>query len=421
MSRKIILQTVAVLAVIAILTVIIYNLPPVHDRFAWRVELIVTYIRGVISPIESQPVPQESGPADASIAVMPPTPTPRPTLAPTFTPTPGPTATPQPTPTPIPNSVSLAQPAYEKQDWNNCGPATLTMYMRYWGWEGDQFDIADIVKPRREDRNVNVEELQYFVHNYAGWLSYQFRVGGDIEILKKLLAAGFPVMIEEATPLERGYWPKDDKWAGHYLLVTGYDDSTQNFEVVDSYHKEVTTNSYEMLEENWQTFNHVFILVYPLEREETIISILGSEWDPDVNRQAALDESQAATVGDPENAFAWFNYGSNLVYFERYGEAALAYDQARAIGLPQRMLLYQFGPYFAYFHSSRTSELLAVSDYVITMPSRPDSEEAFLWHGWGLYRNGDRSGAQRDFQAALKANSQYYDAQYALDFLAQNP
>lgn len=420
MTRKTILETAAVLAVILILTVIIYNLPPVHERFAWRVELVVTYIRGIISPIESQPAPQEAGPTVGARVVMPPTNTPHPTKPPTAT-QPGPTSTPMPTPTPIPGQISLAKPAYELQDWNNCGPATLAMYLRYWGWEGDQFTVSDVVKPMREDRNVNVEELQYYVRNYAGWLNYEFRVGGDIEVLKQLLAAGIPVMIEEATPLEKQYWPNDDRWAGHYLLLTGYDDSAQHFEVVDSYHPEVGVNSYEMVEENWQTFNHVFIVVYPTDRHAAVQSILGAEWDMDVNRQTALEETQDATVNDPENAFAWFNYGSNLVYFERYSEAALAYDQAREIGLPQRMLLYQFGPYFAYFHSARTEDLLAVTDYIINLPSRPDSEEAYLWHGWGLYRDGDRNGAYEDFQAALEANPLYYDAQYALDFLAANP
>jgi hypothetical protein len=33
-------------------------------------------------------------------------------------------------------------------------------------------------------------------------------------------AAGFPVMIEETFMMEESYWPNDDRWAGHYLLVT---------------------------------------------------------------------------------------------------------------------------------------------------------------------------------------------------------
>jgi hypothetical protein len=46
---------------------------------------------------------------------------------------------------------------------NNCGPASLALYLRYYGWQGDQFTISELLKPRREDRNVNVEELVYYV------------------------------------------------------------------------------------------------------------------------------------------------------------------------------------------------------------------------------------------------------------------
>lgn len=119
------------------------------------------------------------------------------------------------------------------------------------------------------------------------------------------------------------------------------------------------------------------------------------------------------------NAFAWFNAGSNLVYFQRYAEAAQAYDQARAIGLPQRMLPYQFGPFFAYFHSFRTDNLMALVAHALKVTR--NSEEALLWRGWGLYRQGDAQGAIADFRAALEANPNYTDAQYALEFVGAKP
>jgi len=107
------------------------------------------------------------------------------------------------------------------------------------------------------------------------------------------------------------------------------------------------------------------------------------------------------------------------VYFERWGEAANAFDRARELGLPQRMLRYQFTPFFAYFHTRRIEDLLALSEYALKIT--PNAEEALLWHGWGLYRNGDTSGAIGKFQAALKENPNYSDAQYALNFVRQNP
>ncbi len=293
------------------------------------------------------------------------------------------------------------------------------MYLRFYGWQGDQFDIAAVLKPERDDRNVNVDELTYYVHNYAGWLRAIYRVGGDLETLKKLLAAGIPVVIEESFYFDEPFWPNDDLWAAHYNLITGYDDSTQTFTGQDSFRGADQQIPYQTLQEYWQSFNHVYLIVYPPALEEVILAILGPDWQADANRQRALERAQAETVSNPTNAFAWFNLGSNLVYFERYAEAADAFDRARELGLPQRMLRYQFSPFFAYFHTGRVDDLLALSEYALKVT--PNAEEALLWHGWALYRKGDTAGALADFQNALQQNPGYQDARYALDFVRANP
>jgi tetratricopeptide (TPR) repeat protein len=244
-------------------------------------------------------------------------------------------------------------------------------------------------------------------------------VGGDLELLKQFLAAGIPVMIEESFYFEEPYWPNDDLWAAHYNLLTGYDDATQTFTGQDSFYGPDQTVDYQTLEEYWHSFNHVYILIYPPTLEETVKSILGEDWDVDVNRQNALDKAKAETASDPTDAYAWFNLGTNLVYFERYQDAAQAFDKARQLGLPQRMLRYQFTPFFAYFHARRIEDLLALTEYALQIT--PNAEEALLWHGWARYRSGDTPGAIEDFRAALAENPNYADAQYALDFVRENP
>jgi tetratricopeptide (TPR) repeat protein len=174
--------------------------------------------------------------------------------------------------------------------------------------------------------------------------------------------------------------------------------------------------SYAMMDEYWQPFNRIYVLIYLPAQEDTVKDLLGPDWDEDENRQRALETAQAEIEADPEDAFAWFNLGTNLLYFEAYQEATEAYDQARTIGLPQRMLRYQFGPFFAYFHAGRNQDVLTLAEYALERT--PNSEEALLWHGWALYRDGDLYGAIADFNAALEANPNYQDAQYALDFVS---
>lgn len=388
-------------------------LPSFRSRLIWRYEIFATYLRGVVDPVNPLPTPR--------VRIMPPTSTALPTLAtPQEVPSalPGPTSTTSPTPTPLPQRVELPPPPYEKQDINNCGPATLTMLLRYYGWNGNQSDIANIIKPIPQDRNVNIEELLYFTRNYVGWLRSEFRVGGDIMLLKHLLAAGFPVVIEEGYLMEESYWPNDDRWAGHYLLLTGYDEGEGYFIAQDSFYGSNRLIPYTGLDQNWQVFNRVYFLVFPPESESTIQSLLGADWDVTANRTHALEIAQRETQDQPANAFAWFNLGTNLVYFERYDEAATAYDQARTLGLPQRMLRYQFGPFFAYFHTNRIEDLMALTEYALKRT--PNSEEALLWRGWGLYRQGKKNEAIAAFEAALKAHPGYPDAEYALRFVQQN-
>ena len=411
---RILVPILAVLLVVAGL--LAAQIPGIKSRLAWRVEIAEAYLRGIVNPVESMPAPRRvQAAADAA------TPTPRPTETPdpaTPTATPEISPTPTLTPTPLPGAAKLVSPAYEKQDMNNCGPATLTMFLRMYGWEGDQYVISDQIKPIPQDRNVNIDELFAFTLQNVNWLTTGFRVGGTVETLKAFIAAGLPVMIEEGFTMAESYWLNDDRWSGHYLLITAYDDSRQVFITQDSFVGQDLVVSYTDLDKRWQIFNRVFFYAYKPEQEQTIRSILGENWDETANRSLALETARQETEKDPRNPFSWFNLGSNLVYFDRYAEAAQAYDEARSRGLPQRMLRYQFGPFFAYFNTNRIEDLLELTEYALKIT--PNSEEALLWHGWALYRSGDKLKATEDFLAALEAHPGYFDAQYALDFVRSN-
>lgn len=385
-----------------LLAVLIYQIPFVKSRLSWRLEVFQIYVKNVIDPVGPVPtsLPVTSQPAAPTLAQ---TSTTIVQLTPSITPT--------ATFPPLPAQVAMTSPPYEKQTPNNCGPATLSMALHMYGWEGKQSDISDLIKPVSQDRNVNPEELRYYVRTQAGWLNLEYRVGGNIDLLKRLLAANYPVIVESVTSLNPGdaLGPTDDLWAAHYLLITGYDDSAQEFTVHDSYRGPDLKISYTQLEAEWKPFNNLFIVMYFPQFEDEMKTLLASDWDPGLNRQNTLTSSLAATATDPNDAFAWFNYGSNLVYFERYEEAALAYDKAREIGLPLRMFRYQFGPFLAYFHSGRNDDLLVLTDYARGITEM--SEEAWLWYGYGLYRKGDYDGALKAWQKADSINPKFFEDQ----------
>ncbi|HEU0297506.1 MAG TPA: C39 family peptidase [Anaerolineales bacterium] len=397
-----------------VLVLLLSQIPAINSRLAWRFEVAKTYVRNVINPVGDVPTAianatSTPGPATPTIAVTPTNPILETPIPPTAT------------LPPLPAQALLTSPPYEKQSPNNCGPAALSMMLHMFGWSGSQKDISDVIKPVTGDRNVNPDEMAYWVRNYAGWLRIEYRVGGDLETLKRLLAAQYPVIIEGTTSLnpDDTGWPDDDLWAAHYLLLTAYDDATQTFTVQDAYRGPDKIIPYEQLVSEWKPFNYLYMIVYLPDQEPEIKTILASNWDSDQNRQNSLAASQAATVEDPNDAFAWFNLGSNLVYFERYSEANTAYDKAREIGLPQRMFRYQFGPFLANFHGQRNDDLLALTEYALQRTEM--SEETWLWHGWGLYRKGNTVKAVENWRKALAIHPGYQDALYALSFVGATP
>jgi len=406
---KIILIALAILLVAGVL---IYQIPAVKLRVDWRVEKFFLYVKNSVNP--PGPVPTALPVTFIPATVTPPAP-----------PTAGAPNEASPTPTatlaPLPAQISLEQPKWIQQTPNNCGPNTLSFALQMYGWSGTQDEIAAQIKPVTGDRNVNPDELIWYVRNNTGWLNMDYRVSGDINLLKRLLAHGYPVIVEATTALDPNdaLGPNDDLWAAHYLLLTGYDDAAQTFSIMDSYHENHTTVTYQTLTEQWQPFNYLYLYLYLPKDEADIQSILGADWDADANRQRSLEAAQAATESNPQDAFAWFNLGSNLVYFERYDEAALAFDKSRAIGLPLRMFRYQFQPFHAYFYSKRIDDLLVLTNYALGVTDK--SEETWLWQGWGLYRKDNFDGAVAAWRKALSIHPGYADALYALNFVGVTP
>ena len=407
MSRRVKILLIS-FAGVALLGILLYQIPSIRSRILWRYEVWATRFKNTLDPVVI-PTPIPSTPF-ATFTPHPPTPT---LLA---------TEPPTPTLIPLPPQVMLTSPTYEKQDYNNCGPATLAMTLRmYNSWNGDQYDVADIVKPMKEDRNVNPEELRYYILNEAGWLKVEYRVAGTLDLLKRLLAANYPVLVEEASTVEPEWanGPNDDLWDAHYILINGYDDQEGVFIAQDpQLGKEKGADKkipYEALEKDWKPFNYLYMVIYFPQDEAEVQSIIGMDWDADLNRQNAMDLANAQIAADPQDAFAWFNLGASLTYFERHQEAAQTFDQAFTIGLPQRMTRYQFWPFVAYFNADRIDYLLEITEKTYKPINGYYAEEALLWHGYGLFRKGDFNGALADWNKALKVHPNYCYAERAIN------
>jgi hypothetical protein len=314
-----------------------------------------------------------------------------------------------------PESARLYSFRHVKQTWNNCGPANITMALSYYGWQDGQETAAAYLKPDAEDKNVNPGEMVAFVNENTGVRAIT-RIGGDLDLLRDLLANDFPVIIET------GYLYEGSDWLGHYQTVVGYDDLGQVFYLYDSYlgagaNGEGILESYAELDANWQAFNRTFIVIYRQEDEPRVAAILGERADPTRAAEIALQVAQEEARENPQNPFAWFNMGTAYTRLGRYNEAATAYDQARRVDtLPWRMLWYQFGPYEAYFNIGRYDDVLALANSNLNNGGEY-VEETHYWQGRALAALGQNREAAAAFRLALSHNPSFAAAQDALDEL----
>jgi tetratricopeptide (TPR) repeat protein len=348
--------------------------------------------------------PGDSSPEAAATSLLP-------------TPTLAPTVVPLPTASPLPPYGRIDGLPIIPQKFNNCGPTNLTLVLNYYGVAVDQFDVAAVIRPTYEDRNVSPEELVAYVREHTG-LAASAHVGGDVALLRRLIDAGFPVIIE------KGLEPDEATgWMGHYLTVFGYDDITQHLYVRDTYlgpWKGDGLAAYRDVERYWAQFNNVFVVVYPPVREAELGELLGPGYEAPAMWAAAANRARTTVAHEPDNAFAWFNLGTSLTALARqqagdvptekedtelYAAATAAFDQARLLGLPARMLWYQFAPYEAYLAAGRPAEVLTLAEATFASQGGRSVEETYLYQGHALRVLGDEPAARAAYSRAAELNS----------------
>jgi Peptidase_C39 like family len=335
------------------------------------------------------------------------------------------TATPAPTSTPMPLPESHIIDGIEavQQTFNNCGPANLTQVLNYYGNGITQAEVASYLKPNPEDRNVSPWQIADYVNEQTPGFSAIARSGGTLEMIKRFVAAGYPVVIE------KGYELPESGWWGHYLTIFGYDDAAQEFLTQDSYLGPFDGSgrpaSYEEVDKFWQQFNYTFYVVYEPAQEDEVAAILGPEmFDNFEMWQNAAELAEAETRADGGDAIAWFNLGTALTRMggltgenDYYQGGAQAFDRARELGLPPRMLWYQFQPYLAYLKLQRYQDIVDLADATLETQGGRNVEETYWYKGHALAFLGDIAGARDAYTQALRVNENFYPAQWSLDAL----
>ena len=292
------------------------------------------------------------------------------------------------------------------QKWNNCGPSTILMALSPFGIVLDQLAIAAELKPNSKDTNVSPGELADFARRQG--MHARVGVNGNVELVKRLIKAGVPVVAEQWIDVEgRGEM-------GHYRVLIGFDDVKGEVIVNDSYYGAKRRFGYGQFETMWVPFGGRYVVVYRGEQEAAVRDAIGADWDDAAMLRDARSDAEAAASAEPGNAWRWFALGEARSAQHDDAAAVEAFDRAVAIGLPFRAFWYQFGYYRSLMAIGAFDRVVALADQTLESMKGQNLEESHYWRGMALHSLGREDEARQSFERAVTFNPNFEPARQAL-------
>ncbi|GEM46672.1 hypothetical protein DC3_23070 [Deinococcus cellulosilyticus NBRC 106333 = KACC 11606] len=300
--------------------------------------------------------------------------------------------------------VELTGVPHEYQRLNNCGPTTTGMYLGYYGSALRQHQVAEALKPNPRDKNVTPQQVLEYVQQQG--FQAKLGSGGNLGTLKNLVKRGIPVMVHTwmELPGEGGL--------GHFRLVTGYDETRRQFTTFDSYLGPRRVFSYGQFDQDWQVMNRTYLVVYPGQKAPWVEKTLGVRMDDRWVERNALRVALREAKEQPDNPFAFFNLGSSLLKVNSPRAAVRAFDRAFSLGVPPRMLWYQFTPFQAHLQAGQPGRVVELTSRVLR--AAPDHEEAYFWRAEARLQQGKVTEARADLRQALRFRPLFQEARERL-------
>lgn len=319
-----------------------------------------------------------------------------------------PITTAKPTKERIPEMKILPFDYHVFQTFNNCAPAALSIALSYYDIDKSQELLASELRPYNnraglnDDKSTTPDELGEQALKYG--LTFYFRPNGDIELLKKLIANDFPVLM-------RTLLNTDEDFA-HYRVIKGYDDTTREIIQDDSYQGKDQKYSYEDFLEIWKPFNYEYLVLVPPEKRKVIETILGEELDEKVAWENASRTAGKELSQNPSDILARFNFSVALYYMGDYAGSVREFEKIEN-DLPRRIIWYQIEPIRAYAALGNSIRLFALSDKILN-DKNPAFSELYLLRGESYKSEGNIEEARKEFEKAVLYNVNLKPAREAL-------
>lgn len=277
------------------------------------------------------------------------------------------------------------------QSFNNCVPATTSMVLGYFGYTVDQTVTKAALRTNEDDKNVFTYEMQAYLKQYD--IESKLLFNGDREILKKLIANGFYVVVEDYLH------PHED--IGHVTIIRGFDDTRGVFIADDSYLGNNITYKYDVFErEQWKPFNREYLPVYRAEQEEKVKEIIGENWNTKTMYEHAVTQAQKEIADNDKDMYAYFNLGTSYYGLKEYAKADAAFKKSQALGWPKRLLWYQIQPVQNLNALKKYEEALTLAD--LGLWSNDSFAELHVEKAKAYKGLGQTQKAEEERQKALK-------------------
>ena len=309
------------------------------------------------------------------------------------------------------NSALVTIPTHTYQTFNNCGPATLSMALSFYGVNVSQKELGEAMRPYQVASGDN-DDKTIFTHEFVDWakeygVEAVGRVNGNIDTLKTFTANGIPVVVKT--------WLNMNEDIGHFRIVRGFDESKQVIIQDDSYEGRNRKIPYYDFLSMWQPFNYAYIILYKPDQEELIKAIIGGEWDGIVDWQNSLTRAQKETELDAANPYPLFNQSMAYYYLGDYQASVSAFERVEN-QLPRRMLWYEIEPILAYQKLGDYGRVFSIIDKILNNGNRAFSE-LYQIRGEVYLEQGNPEAAKREFDQALLYNKNFSPAYNSLKTL----
>jgi hypothetical protein len=308
----------------------------------------------------------------------------------------------------LPASAYIPNDYQVYETWNNCGPASLSMALSYFGIHESQQVLGEILRPYEnttgdnDDKDVTFEELAGEARTF-GLLAY-YRPDGNMQLLKRFLAIGLPVVAETVMTTN------DD--IGHYRVVKGYNASTGMIIQDDSMQGHDVQFSYADFDSMWKKYNYEYLVLAPKSKQRLVEAILGKDLDARTAWENTVKMDEAALAQNPGDVDSTFNLSVADYYVGDYRGSVQAYEQVQA-QLPFRTLWYQIEPIESYSMLGDYQRVFTITASILNDGNRAFSQ-LYILRGEIDKKEGNLAAARAEFQNAVTYNIHLKAAQEAL-------